>query len=515
MSRSILPAFLIIASWGITSLCVRAEAPIPGPHPVGFRVVQQVDHSREFRRRVDPLTGEATQGERGRPMQTLIWYPATGAGAPLRYRDYLVTRLTETSFTPSPGEHRAGLAKLEAALVRRLGPAGTQVLESPVAATRDAPAAPGPFPLVLYAAGAGGSADENAELFEYLASHGYIVVASTSLGSTGKALDETLMDGVDPQVRDLQFLLAYAHRLPGVDLGKVAAMGWSWGGMVNVFAAARDERIRAIISLDGTREPALTKQIDVRRLNVPWLYVSRTPDTIPEINRSGIDTTFSLLNEAKFAPVTQVIMYPLQHGDFTSARLREASPAAFRDYTREEVKQAYAVVALLSRCFLDAHLKGDAGAQGVFTKDPRELGAAAHSVRILPGPAPLPPPTRNQMAETLARVGFAKAMDVVRAFQAQDKSFTLAPEALQSWGYGLLERGRAEDAVEIFKVWTLLHPEDWNAFDSLAEGYEAVGKRSLAYEHYGRSLALNPGNRSAANRMKALADAAPRGKAKP
>ncbi len=514
MIRSSLSFLVLAVLWGVSGVGGRAgEGPTPGPHPVGFRVVCQVDHAREFHRGRDPLTGEPVARERGRPLQILIWYPATRPGAPLRYSDYLATRLSETSFTLTPEQVKAGAARQEGALTRRRGPEGAQAFARPVPATADAPAAPGPFPLVIYAPGADGSADENADLCEHLASYGYLVVASTSLGATDKTIEYT-MAGVEPQVRDIQFLLGYAHSLPGVDLRRIAVVGWSWGGMANVFAAARDARIGAIVSFDGTREPALTKQIDVRRLTAPWLYFSRTPDTIPQINQSGIDTTWSLLNEAKYASVTQVILYPFQHADFTSARLQEASDRAYPDYTREEVRQTYGVLMRLTRAFLDAHLKGDAAAQAVLAKDPRELGAAPHSVRILPGPAPLPPPTRDQLAATLARVGFARAVPEVRALQAVDKTFTLAPEELQAWGYGLLGRGRAEDATEIFKLWTVLHPTDWNAFDSLGEGCEAAGKRALAIESYARSLELNPGNKNAAERLKALADAGPRPKGK-
>lgn len=514
MIRTSFASLMFVALWGAFGLPARGDdGPTAGPHPVGFRVVRQVDSTREFHRGVDLQTGEPMTTERGRPLQILTWYPATKPGTPLRYADYLATRLTETTFTLTPEQIKAGVARQEAALTRRRGPEGAEAFTRPVVATADAPPASGSFPLVIYAPGAGGSADENADLCEHLASHGYVVVAATSLGATDKTI-EYAMAGVEPQVRDLQFLLGYAHTIPSVDRQRIAVVGWSWGGMANVFAAARDGRIGAIVSFDGTREPALTKQIDVRRLTAPWLYFSRTPDTISQINQSGIDTTWSLLNEARYAPVTQVILYPFQHADFTSARFHEASDKAYADYSRAEVREAYGVMVRFTHAFLEAHLKGEATARAILDKDPRELGAAPHSVRILPGPTPLPPPTREHLAATLARVGFARAVPEVRALQAQDKTFTLAPEELQAWGYGLLGRGRAADATEIFKLWTVLHPSDWNAFDSLGEGCEAAGKRALAAESYARSLALNPGNRNAAERLKVLADAAPRAKGK-
>ena len=48
----------------------------PGPHAVGLRVVEQYDRSRGYRGATDPDTGKATSGDRARPIQTLIWYPA-------------------------------------------------------------------------------------------------------------------------------------------------------------------------------------------------------------------------------------------------------------------------------------------------------------------------------------------------------------------------------------------------------------------------------------------------------
>ena len=45
-------------------------------------------------------------------------------------------------------------------------------------AVKDAPAAVGRFPVVIYHPGLGGSYEDNSVLFEYLASHGYLVLSS-------------------------------------------------------------------------------------------------------------------------------------------------------------------------------------------------------------------------------------------------------------------------------------------------------------------------------------------------
>lgn len=359
--RTICWLALILSS----TLPLRAEAVVAQPagaHAVGVRVVQQ-------------------SGPSG-PRQSLIWYPAATPGATLRYRDYLATRLTALRFDLSPDERKAMAAQQEERLVRRLGgEAARRLLNAPMRASREAKPATGRFPVVVYAPGVGGPADENADLCEYLASHGYVVLASVGAGADGQEVAETLA-GVEPQVADINFLIRHAQSLSNADTERLAVMGWSWGGMSILFAAAQDSRIGAVISLDGTREPALTRLIDVKRLNAPWLYVSRTPDTIPQINRSGIDTTFSLLNEAKHAPVMQLIMYPMLHGDFVSRRLREDSPTTYDEYSREEVRQAFGMVALYVRHFLDAHLKEAAASQAFLARKPVRNGAVPHSIRI-------------------------------------------------------------------------------------------------------------------------------------
>ncbi|MGF7182896.1 hypothetical protein [Tunturiibacter psychrotolerans] len=47
----------------------------PGPQLVGLKVVQQYDYSRTYQSQSDDL-GKPYKGERARPLQTLIWYPA-------------------------------------------------------------------------------------------------------------------------------------------------------------------------------------------------------------------------------------------------------------------------------------------------------------------------------------------------------------------------------------------------------------------------------------------------------
>jgi hypothetical protein len=70
----------------------------PGPHAVGLKVVEQYDRERVFRSSADEA-GKPIQGERARPLQTLVWYPAKKSNQrAMEIGDYLALMETETSF---------------------------------------------------------------------------------------------------------------------------------------------------------------------------------------------------------------------------------------------------------------------------------------------------------------------------------------------------------------------------------------------------------------------------------
>jgi polyisoprenoid-binding protein YceI len=71
-----------------------------------------------------------------------------------------------------------------------------------------------------------------------------------------------------------------------------------------------------------------------------------------------------------------------------------------------------------------------------------------------------------------------------------DYNFGVA--GLNTLGYKLLQRGRIEDALEIFRLNLATHPNSGGAMDSLAEAYLMAGDRARAIEFARRSLALEP-----------------------
>ncbi|MFY0580583.1 hypothetical protein ACN28S_45730 [Cystobacter fuscus] len=150
----------------------------PGPYAVGLHVRQQYDYARVYRTRLDLVTGQPATGERARPIQTLVWYPAVRGGKPLTFGDYVATSATEDNFALTASDARRATDELVAARMRGRPAQVKSELAHVMHAVKDAPRQSGKFPVVIYAPSFSAPAAENPDLCEYLASHGYIVIAS-------------------------------------------------------------------------------------------------------------------------------------------------------------------------------------------------------------------------------------------------------------------------------------------------------------------------------------------------
>ncbi len=73
-------------------------------------------------------------------------------------------------------------------------------------------------------------------------------------------------------------------------------------------------------------------------------------------------------------------------------------------------------------------------------------------------------------------------------------------------GYGLIERGMVDEAIEIFKLNVEAYPEAFNTYDSLGEAYMIKGEKGLALQNLRKSLELNPDNTHAEELIKQFGD---------
>jgi predicted dienelactone hydrolase len=472
-----------------------------GPYPVGLKVVNQYDPSRKFP--ATPDRPEAPARQAGRPLQTLIWYPALHGGSkPMTVGDYVTLADREIHFDKPDQEHNKWRVRLKSSF------------DIPLWSVRDATPAEGHFPVLIYGPSDSSISWENADLCEYLASHGYVVLASPSMGASTRDMTDDLA-GIGTQALDISFLISYAARLPDTDSSKVAVVSFSWGGISSLFAAARDPRIQVLAEMDGSmryypRLVADAGDIHPEQLNLPLLffasnelnYIEHLDKSDPSNSRSGR----SVLNAWTHGDVTTVDMVGMSHPEFCSMFMRMKNAATFAedqvaDYGRQDANTSYSWLALYVLQGLNAYVKHDASAKAFLARTPGDNGVPRHTMAIVFSP--------KSFAETMrsaARTGEERAWTAFQRFAADPmhRYMTGEEDTINSLGYAFLQEKNPSSAVVLFKLNTRAYPLSANAWDSLGDGYEATNDVQGARMAYARSVELNPGNEHARGELAKL-----------
>lgn len=472
-----------------------------GPDPVGLKVVEQYDHSRTYRRPTDAL-GKPYQGERARPLQTLIWYPARiGGGKPMTVGDYANLLSTETSFD------RPKMSVDAKDWVEGLSP----TLATRLWAVRDAPPASGRFPVVIYAPSFSANSWENADLCEFLASHGYVVIASPDMGAADR--DMTLdLAGIDTQARDISFLIGYAQNLQDTDTSEVAVAGFSWGGISGLFAAAHDNRIDALVSLDGSLRyfPGLVKQAgDVHpdQMTIPLLAFTQGEITLETQARVFTDpakhTGPSVFNAWTHGDFMTVHMLGLVHTEFASMFQRNEDvwkgfdKSKIADYGREDGIGGYAWVARYTLEFLDAYLKHDAEAMAYLKRSPEELGTPRHFLTATYRAATGRPASFDAFRAAVGSQGFDRAAEIYAAMSKESPGFKLDEGTVNAWSDELTSDGHAHEAIALLELNVRIYPDSSDAYANLGRAYMNSGQAQLAADSFKKSLEIDPDNEDA------------------
>lgn len=361
---------------------------VPGVHGVGVRYIKQYDRTRSFTPERGMLAGMFSRTKHtARPMQAVIWYPAEKGGQGIKYDEYLQLLGWETDFERSPKEEtRAVDAWLQMVTEgKRKGQVESERRRS-MWAVRDARPKAGKFPVVIYAPSVNNTTFENADIAEFLASHGYIVIAAPTIALKGRWIKKDLMHA-ELQAADIRFLIDYARTLPQADMTRVAAAGVSWGGLSNILAASRDDRIKALVCIDGAVRyynsiVVQAKYAQPERLRTPLLFLAQGPASMETNIRIKEDMSGSFISRMNNADVYLLTLYPMEHQHFGSSYIRLDDVAEYKEYTPEEVSFAYSLGARYILNFLDGYLKKDPAGLAYLANKPVVNGAPPHALRM-------------------------------------------------------------------------------------------------------------------------------------
>lgn len=380
---------LIIAFWTCTTSQAESLFKLSnelGIHGVGVRYLKQYDRSRSFTPERG-LLSRAFSKKQSRPMQTVIWYPAEKSGKRITYEDYLRLVGWETDFKRTPREQtRAVDAWLQMVTDGKRQRQVEAERRKMMWAVRDTAPKAGKYPVVIYAPSINNTTFENADIAEFLASHGYIVIAAPTLGESSRWIKKDLKH-VELQADDIRFLIDYARTLPQADISRVAVAGFSWGGLSNVLAAAKDDRIKALVCMDGAVRyynsiVAQARYAVPEKLKTPLLYLAQTPASMETNIRLKEDMSGSFISRMTNADVYLLTMYPMEHVHFGSSYIRLDDIAEYKEYTSEEVSFAYSLGARYILNFLNGYLKDDSSGLAYLTNKPDANGAAPHALKM-------------------------------------------------------------------------------------------------------------------------------------
>lgn len=481
-----------------------------GPYAVGFKVVKQYDPSRIYRGGVDAITGEAVQDTHGRPIQTLIWYPAASPGRSLKYDDYINLGASEDRFDLDAMQSKRVIQIQLRGNITLSASDIEDMLGEAVHATGDALPVSGRFPLIVYAPSDSSSAFENDALCEYLASHGYVVIASPSLGAHTRYMTYGNIPGdlenTRAQAADIGFLIGYASSIPDVDSAKIGVLGYSWGGMASTFAAVTDNRIRALAYLDGSvryypKLLAAAPEVTPDRIDVPVLFFANKDDPL-EPGRDSKPNSF--ITRIHHADVTEIGLKGLSHDDLNSQSLRVWSGNDQSESAAAGRNESYAWMARYTLAFFDDTLKDLASAKTFMHSSPDmnhvPPGYLVMQHRTSIGPAS----SITLFAQMLAKNGFDKAVETYASFRKTYPEFHMTEDDFDSWSSSLWSLGRPDEAIGLCKLRIHIFPKSTDAWLSLAYAFNVDNRLNESVQSYRHVLALDPHNKFAAEQVRRL-----------
>lgn len=471
-----------------------------GPYAVGFEARDLVDRTRTYRATVT-VSGAPETRERGRPVQTSIWYPAAPTGrAPMRYADYFALAARQEGALDGAALARAIAAYRRLWLAEGITPGRMDsVLQAPVAARRNVAPARGRFPVVVYNAGGGQPSWDNSVLCEFLASHGYVVIASPSTWNweRTRALADDIASA-EAAARDMEFQLGVARTLPYADPGPVAVMGYSWGGLAGPMVAERNGDVAAVVNLDGSIRYypelfATASHHDPAAMRAAFLQLSQGLERMElEAKAAGqepdtamvrlLTRPFAFFEGIRYADAWHVTMRRFGHGNFSSNFVMLWGERHPGEPTEAEDVAGYGVLGRYVLAFLNANLRHDAAARAWLARSPADNGVPPGVVEVAFRPARAePPPTIDGFARYAGAHGFEALRSLADSIHQADSTYGLSEDDAGLWAQLLGDEGQQARALWV-RRWTVERfPDSRGAQGSLCQAIDGPAERHACW----------------------------------
>lgn len=336
----------------------------PGPYRVGVRHALYFDSTRRAMRWQGCGAPSCP-----RPLPLTYWYPAEPPEgvSPSSLSDLIgVTEGTLNEILLKVAEEQGF----------DVGGLRVKLGEIPLQGILNAPLRPGRYPLLIFSHGAGGIRFQNLFQTEYLASHGYIIVAVDHEGDATVTLINGEIVTVDARrfvasalerPLDIEFLINLHERLneePDSWLyqsltGAIGLFGHSFGAYTSLIVSARDPRVGAIVPMAAPGIPTLSRSVPT------LLMIAGEDDTIETAGNEGVQAVFDLILPPKgflnlldaghftFSNMCDIIP-DFGDGCGTGRRIRDGTPLTYIPPSL-----AHRVISGLTTAWFGLYLKGN------------------------------------------------------------------------------------------------------------------------------------------------------------
>jgi dienelactone hydrolase len=505
-------ASCVLAGFILTTICVVLNqtsvhgqaSPIwknlePGPYAVGFRTVEKYDYSRIFRPKKDYF-GRPLPGERARPIQICIWYPAkkTHDGQRMILNEYVFPYPEDSRFF----DFLSTVQNREITTLHRLTnndrDAVLSLLNLKTGAVRDAEPSGGSFPLIIYEPELGSGISADLVLCEYLASHGFVIAAAHSVGTTELNPRFSQRD-METLIRDKELIFSDMREFEGVNIDRLGIMGSGSGGLRCLLLKMRNSDIDAVVFFQGPRSPEDSHEIlrenpyyDSRKMNSPLLCISA--DGAGSAYHSPADS------------LGFCTRYLLRFGESADEHLSGYALLASLRAEGEERPSGTTGAEYNTACrfilnFFNAFLNEDEGGLRFLQAPPEKNGIKPGLVSVEIEAAEDLPPTPEQFINIVSVDGVQEAHKIFEKFK--DSGYVLFDEPVFNIaGYQLLQTGRIDDAILIFEMNSRAYPRSANTWDSLAEACEAAGRNEQAIKYLKKALEVLPVDTTTSDELK-------------
>ena len=491
---------------GIAQVSLKKLSLEPGRYQVGFKHYLTYDSTRTYQRKADWNNKKIA-----RPMPISVWYPTQGEltnAQHLKVIDYMQIYKEEQEWEHLPNAYILDWFDYENTKAHQ------QHMQANTNAYLNAPMVGQGFPVIVYAPSLEASSIENFALSEFLASHGYVVIASPSRGTYNRLMEKGKVRNIETQARDISFLVQEINQYSQVDKTKIATMGYSLGGLSNVLAQMKNAQIKAIVSLDGSvrYNYKLLMQspfADIAKVNVPFIHMAQKviPDEVLKADKINptLNTEFKFFDALQYSKAYKLRFHDLTHAYFSTLGVLFQKRDARQDKSDTKIMASYRWLGWYTLQFFNAFLKKERNALKFMDNVPADNGIPAglvSSVAKEPKPRSFSFRDFNELA---AQRKYNNLLELYASVKKKYPRLQLGEGYFNNLGLQLgFNKATSQQGIRVLELATQLYPKSANLYDSLGELYFFINNKPKAIQNFKQSLKLYAQNTHAIQRLKQL-----------